>query len=292
SVVPYPPGRPLDQIARALAERMRESLNQPLIVENRAGAGGNIGADHVAKSQGDGYTLLIGAVATHAINPFLYARMPYDANRDFVPVGLIAVVPNVLVMTEETAQRLRVSSLGDVVAYARKYPGKLNYASGGNGSAGHLAAELFKSVAGLSMVHIPYAGAAPAQLGLLSGQTDLMFDNLASAAGQIQAGWIGHNQLNRLGRPRRRGLRRCRYLCTRRLKARGQCKHKQQSLAHELAPIEHESTESRFKTYHYITLQKCAASDRQPSAFNHTMTQVKDFTDPRTWSEAGVQHAL
>jgi len=187
-VVPYPPGGPLDQIARALAERMRESLNQPLIVENRAGAGGNIGADHVAKSQGDGYTLLIGAVATHAINPFLYARMPYDANRDFVPVGLIAVVPNVLVMTEETAQRLRVSSLGDVVAYARKYPGKLNYASGGNGSAGHLAAELFKSVAGLSMVHIPYAGAAPAQLGLLSGQTDLMFDNLASAAGQIQAG--------------------------------------------------------------------------------------------------------
>ncbi|NCV25804.1 MAG: tripartite tricarboxylate transporter substrate binding protein, partial [Betaproteobacteria bacterium] len=108
-VVPYPPGGPLDQIARALAERMRESLNQPLIVENRAGAGGNIGADHVAKSQGDGYTLLIGAVATHAINPFLYARMPYDANRDFVPVGLIAVVPNVLVMTEETAQRLRVS---------------------------------------------------------------------------------------------------------------------------------------------------------------------------------------
>ncbi|MEY3104724.1 MAG: hypothetical protein RJA72_756, partial [Pseudomonadota bacterium] len=157
-------------------------------VENRAGAGGNIGADYVAKAQADGHTLVIGAVATHAINPFLYARMPYDANRDFAPIGMIAMVPNVLVMTAEAAQRLGISKLSDLVAYGKRYPGKLNYASGGNGSAGHLAAELFKSAAGFSMVHIPYAGAAPAQLGLLAGQTDLMFDNLASAAGQIQAG--------------------------------------------------------------------------------------------------------
>jgi tripartite-type tricarboxylate transporter receptor subunit TctC len=187
-VVPYPPGGPLDQIARALAERMRESLGQAVVVENRAGAGGNIGADYVAKAQADGHTLVIGAVATHAINPFLYARMPYDANRDFAPIGMIAMVPNVLVMTAEVAQRLGISKLSDLVAYGKRYPGKLNYASGGNGSAGHLAAELFKSAAGFSMVHIPYAGAAPAQLGLLAGQTDLMFDNLASAAGQIQAG--------------------------------------------------------------------------------------------------------
>lgn len=187
-VVPYPPGGPLDQIARALAERMRESLGQAVVVENRAGAGGNIGADYVAKAQADGHTLVIGAVATHAINPFLYARMPYDANRDFAPIGMIAMVPNVLVMTAEAAQRLGISRLSDLVAYGKRHPGKLNYASGGNGSAGHLAAELFKSAAGFSMVHIPYAGAAPAQLGLLAGQTDLMFDNLASAAGQIQAG--------------------------------------------------------------------------------------------------------
>lgn len=187
-VVPYPPGGPLDQMARALAEKMRESLGQPILVENRAGAGGNIGADYVAKSQPDGYTLVVGAVATHAINPYLYAKMPYDANRDFSPIGMIAMVPNVLVMTTEAAQRLGIHSVKDLVAYGKKHPGKLNYASGGNGSAGHLAAELFKSTAGFSMVHIPYAGAAPAQLGLLAGQTDLMFDNLASAAGQIQAG--------------------------------------------------------------------------------------------------------
>ncbi|NCV41451.1 MAG: tripartite tricarboxylate transporter substrate binding protein, partial [Betaproteobacteria bacterium] len=187
-VVPYPPGGPLDQIARALAERMRESLNQPLIVENRAGAGGNIGADHVAKSQGDGYTLLIGAVATHAINPFLYARMPYDANRDFVPVGLIAVVPNVLVMTEETAQRLRVSSLGDVVAYARKYPGKLNYASAGVGSVPHLAGELFKLIAKVDVTHIPYKGSSPAITDLLGGQVSMFFDNMASAVPYVKAG--------------------------------------------------------------------------------------------------------
>ena len=187
-VVPYPPGGPLDQIARALAERMRESLGQNLVVDNRAGAGGNIGADYVAKAQADGYTLVIGAVATHAINPYLYARIPYDANRDFAPIGMIAMVPNVLVMTTEASQRLNVNNLKDLVDYGKKHPGKLNYASGGNGSAGHLAAELFKSVAGFSMVHIPYAGAAPAQLGLLAGQTDIMFDNLASAAGQIQAG--------------------------------------------------------------------------------------------------------
>ncbi|MFZ9789351.1 MAG: Bug family tripartite tricarboxylate transporter substrate binding protein, partial [Burkholderiaceae bacterium] len=105
-VVPYPPGGPLDQIARALAEKMRESLGQPILVENRAGAGGNIGADYVAKSQPDGYTLVVGAVATHAINPYLYAKMPYDANRDFSPIGMIAMVPNVLVMPTEAAQRL------------------------------------------------------------------------------------------------------------------------------------------------------------------------------------------
>lgn len=187
-VVPYPPGGPLDQVARALAERVREPLGQPVIVENRAGAGGNIGADHVAKSAPDGHTIVMGAVATHAINPALYARMPYDANRDFAPVTRVAVVPNVLVMNPEAAARLGISDVRSLLDYARRNPGKLNYASGGNGSAGHLAGELMKALARVSAVHIPYAGAAPAQLGLLAGQTDFMFDNLASAAPQIRAG--------------------------------------------------------------------------------------------------------
>ena len=186
-VVPYPPGGPLDSAARALAERMKDSLGT-VVVENRPGAGGNLGVDYVAKQPADGYTLVIGAVATHAINPWLFSKLPYDPVKDFAPVSLIAHVPNVLVMTPETAARLGVNSLGDLVAYMKRQPGRLNYASGGNGSAGHMAGDLLKSTAGVFAVHIPYAGAAPAQLGLLAGQTDFMFDNLASAAPQIRAG--------------------------------------------------------------------------------------------------------
>jgi tripartite-type tricarboxylate transporter receptor subunit TctC len=187
-VVPYPPGGPLDQVARALAERLRDPLGQPVVVENRPGAGGNIGADLVAKAPPDGHTVVMGAVATHAINPYLYARIPYDPNRDFEPVIRIAVVPNVLVLNPETAARYRIGSVKDLIDYARGNPGRLNYASGGNGSAGHLCGELFKVQARVSMVHIPYAGAVPALTGLAGGQTDLMFDNLASAAPQIRAG--------------------------------------------------------------------------------------------------------
>ena len=187
-VVPYPPGGPLDQVARALAEKLREPLGQPVVVENRPGAGGNVGADLVAKAAPDGYSIVMGAVATHAINPYLYAKMPYDANRDFTPITRVATVPNVLVLNPQTAERLGIRSLRDLIAYARKNPGTLNYGSGGNGSAGHLAGELLEAQAGISMVHIPYGGAAPAQLGLLAGQTDLMFDNLASATPQIRAG--------------------------------------------------------------------------------------------------------
>jgi tripartite-type tricarboxylate transporter receptor subunit TctC len=187
-VVPYPPGGPLDAIARMLAEKMREGLGQQVIVDNRPGAGGNLGADMVAKAAPDGYTIVMGAVATHAINPTLFAKMPYDPVRDFAPVSLVASVPNVLVINPEVAARHGIATLGDLVAYTRAHPGQLNFASGGNGSAGHLAGELFKSMARVSMVHIPYAGAAPAQLGLLAGQTDLMFDNLASASQNIRAG--------------------------------------------------------------------------------------------------------
>ena len=186
-IVPYPPGGPLDVAARTLAERVKDSLGT-VIVENRAGAGGNVGVDYVAKQPADGYTLVIGAVATHAINPWLFAKLPYDPLRDFAPITLIAQVPNVLVTTPETAAKLGIDSVPSLLAYMRRNPGKLSYASGGNGSGGHMAGELLKSMAGVSMVHIPYAGAAPAQLGLLAGQTDLMFDNLASAATNIRAG--------------------------------------------------------------------------------------------------------
>ena len=186
-VVPYPPGGPLDIAARSLAERVKDSLGT-VVVENRPGAGGNLGADLIAKAAPDGNTLVMGAVATHAINPWLYRKMPYDALRDFTPVVRVAVVPNVLVMNAATAQRLSISSVADLVAHAKKNPGKLNYGSGGNGSAGHLAGELFKSRAGLFIVHIPYAGGPPAQLALLSGDVDFNFDNIAAAAANIRSG--------------------------------------------------------------------------------------------------------
>ena len=153
-VVPYPPGGPLDRLARVLAEAVKDSLGN-VVVENKPGAGGNLGADNVAKSAPDGTSIVMGAVATHAINPWLYAKIPYDPIRDFTPITLVAQVPNVLVMNTEAADRLKIATLADLVAYAKANPGKLNYGSGGNGSAGHLAGEMFKAQAGLFMVHIP-----------------------------------------------------------------------------------------------------------------------------------------
>jgi tripartite-type tricarboxylate transporter receptor subunit TctC len=186
-IVPYPPGGPLDIVARALADKVRESLGV-VVVENRAGAGGNIGADVAARAPADGTTIVMGAVATHAINPWLYAKLPYDPIRDFTPITGVARVPNVLVMSPEVARRLGVASVADLVAYAKRNPGKLNYGSGGIGSAGHLAGEMFKTQAGVYMVHIPYPGGNPAQLALLAGQVDLNFDNLATASANIKAG--------------------------------------------------------------------------------------------------------
>lgn len=189
-VVPYPPGGPLDTIARVLAEQVKSSLGQPVIVENRPGAGGNIGADLIAKSQPDGYSLVMGAVATHAINPALYSKIPYDAVRDFAPVALVASVPNVLIVNKEFADKNRIKTLQDLVKYALAHPGKLNYGSGGSGSAGHLAGELLSARTQIKAVHIPYQGAAPAKLALLSGQSEFMFDNLASAASLIKEGKV------------------------------------------------------------------------------------------------------
>lgn len=186
-IVPYAPGGPIDVTARLLAERVKDTLGT-VIIDNRPGGGGNIGADLVAKAAPDGLTIGISAVATHAINPWLFSRMPYDAARDFAPITQILRVPNVLVMNAETAQRLNIGSLADLISYAKANPARLNYGSGGNGSAGHLAGEMFKRDAGIFAVHIPYNGGNPAQLALLSGQVDFNFDNLATAAPNIRAG--------------------------------------------------------------------------------------------------------
>ena len=186
-IVPYAPGGPLDVTARALAEAVKDSLGT-VIVENKPGAGGNIGSDYVAKATPDGSVIGLAAVATHAINPWLFSKMPYDAARDFAPITQMVRVPNVLVMNADTAARLKINTLADLIAYAKRNPGQLNYGSGGNGSAGHLAGEMFKQGAGVFAVHIPYNGANPAQLALVSGQVDFNIDNLASAAANIKAG--------------------------------------------------------------------------------------------------------
>ncbi|MGE5093919.1 MAG: Bug family tripartite tricarboxylate transporter substrate binding protein [Betaproteobacteria bacterium] len=185
-VVPYPAGGPLDTVARLLGSKVSESVRQPVIVENKPGAGGNIGADSVAKSAPDGYTILMGAVATHAINPTLYASIPYDAVRDFIPITQVASTPNVLVVNPA----IPANNVREFIAYAKANPGKLNFGSGSTGSAGHLAGELFDTMAGVKMVHVPYKGAGPAMQDLIGGQIQLMFDNLASSLGQIKAGRV------------------------------------------------------------------------------------------------------
>jgi tripartite-type tricarboxylate transporter receptor subunit TctC len=185
-IVPYPAGGPLDTVARLLGQRVSETVHQPVVVENKPGAGGNIGADSVAKAAPDGYTILMGAVATHAINPTLYRNIPYDPVKDFAPVTEVAWTPNVLVVNPS----LPVSNVKEFIAYVKAHPGELNFGSGSTGSAGHLAGELFKTMAGVQMVHVPYKGAGPAMQDLIGGQIQLMFDNLASSLGQIRAGKV------------------------------------------------------------------------------------------------------
>ena len=186
-IVPYAAGGPIDVTARLMAERVKDTLGT-VIIENRPGGGGNIGADAVAKAAPDGLTIGIAAVATHAINPWLYSKMPYNAATDFAPITQMLRVPNVLVINADTATRLNINTLADLIKYAKANPAKLNYGSGGNGSAGHLAGEMFKAQAGIFALHIPYNGGNPAQLALLSGQVDFNFDNLATAAANVKAG--------------------------------------------------------------------------------------------------------
>jgi tripartite-type tricarboxylate transporter receptor subunit TctC len=183
-VVPFPPGGATDILARDVAQKLTEAWGQQVIVDNRPGAGGNIGSELVAKSAPDGYTLEMGTVGTHAINASLYAKMPYDHVKDFVPVILVAGVPNVLVVNPAVP----VNSVSELIAYAKANPGKLNFASSGSGTSIHLSGELFKVMAGVEMTHIPYKGSAPALQDLLGGQVQLMFDNLPPSLPQIKAG--------------------------------------------------------------------------------------------------------
>jgi tripartite-type tricarboxylate transporter receptor subunit TctC len=185
-VVPFPAGGPLDTTGRAIAQRLTEAWGQSVVVENRPGAGGNIGADVVAKSPPDGYTVVMGALSTHAVNPSLYSKMPYDAQKDFVPITLVAITPNVLVVNPA----LPVHSVQELIAYAKANPGKLSFGSGSNGSAGHLAGELFKIESGTDVQHIPFKGGAPALQALLAGDTQFMFDNLANAMAQVKGGKV------------------------------------------------------------------------------------------------------
>ncbi|MFO1280385.1 MAG: tripartite tricarboxylate transporter substrate binding protein [Burkholderiaceae bacterium] len=187
-VVPFAPGGTTDILARAMAPELSRAFGQSFIVENRAGAGGNVGAEAVARSSADGYTLLMGTVGTHGINKALYAKLPYDPQKDFAPITLVAGVPNVMVMNADKARALGINTVADFIKYAKANPGKLSMASSGNGTSIHLAGELFKSRTGIFMTHIPYRGSGPALLDLVAGNTDVMFDNLPSALPQIKAG--------------------------------------------------------------------------------------------------------
>ena len=187
-VVPFAPGGTTDILARAIAPDLSKAFNQQFIIENRGGAGGNLGADQVAKSPGDGYTLLMGTVGTHGINRALYSRLAYDPIKDFEPITLVAGVPNVMVVNAEKAAANKITNVKEFIQYAKANPGKMNMASSGNGTSIHLAGELFKSQTGTFMAHIPYRGSGPALLDLVGGNMDVMFDNLPSAMPLIKSG--------------------------------------------------------------------------------------------------------
>ena len=187
-VVPFAAGGTTDILARTLAPELQKAFGQPFVVDNKPGAGGNAGANEVAKSAPDGYTLLMGTVGTHAINAALYPKMPFDPVKDFAPVTLMAGVPNVFVMNPAQAARYDINTVADFIKAAKANPGKFNMASSGNGTSIHLSGELFKSMTGTYMVHIPYRGSGPALIDLMGGSMDLMFDNLPSALPHIRSG--------------------------------------------------------------------------------------------------------
>jgi len=183
-VVPFSAGGTTDILARVVGQTMSKDLNQPVIVDNRAGAGGNIGAQMVARAAPDGYTLLMGTVGTHAINQSLYKKMPFDPIKDFAPITRVALVPNLLVANPGQPYK----NVKELIAYAKANPGKVTFASSGSGTSIHLSGEMFSQMAGVEMQHIPYKGSAPALTDLLGGQTAIMFDNMPSVIGHVKAG--------------------------------------------------------------------------------------------------------
>ncbi|RZL66897.1 MAG: tripartite tricarboxylate transporter substrate binding protein, partial [Variovorax sp.] len=187
-VVPFAAGGTTDILARAVAPELTKAFGQQFIVDNKPGAGGNLGAEIVAHAPNDGYTLLMGTVGTHGINRALYPKLPYDPIKDFVPITMVAAVPNVMEINAEKAKALNINNVQDFIKYAKANPGKLNMASSGSGTSIHLAGELFKSMTGTYMIHIPYRGSGPALMDMVGGSADVMFDNLPSSMQQIKGG--------------------------------------------------------------------------------------------------------
>ncbi len=183
-VVPFAPGGPTDILARAVGQKLTEAFGQTIVIENRGGAGGNIGAELVARSPADGYTMLMGATSTHAINPSLYHKLGFDPVKDFVPVSLVANTPSLLAVHPA----LPVRTIKDLIALAKARPGQLTYASAGNGSSNHLAGVLLSMMAGIDLVHVPYKGSGPALVDVISGQVPMMFNNTASVMPHVTAG--------------------------------------------------------------------------------------------------------
>lgn len=185
-VVPFPPGGSNDVVARVLGQKLTEAWGQPVVIENRSGAGGNVGAEAVARSVPDGYTLLLTAPGPLSVNQSLFSRLSFNPDTDFAPVALVATVPIVLAVNPD----VKVTSVAELIALAKAQPGKMNFGSSGNGSTNHLAGELFKSLAKIEIVHVPYRGAAPAMNDLVAGHIPMMFDNMPAVGPQVASGKI------------------------------------------------------------------------------------------------------
>ena len=183
-VVPFPPGGPTDILGRALGAKLGELLGQPVIIDNRGGAGGGIGADNIAKSAPDGYSLLLGTTGTHTINPNLYSKLPYDPIKDFVPISLVVKYLNILVVNPNVP----VTSVAELIALAKQKPGQITFGSAGNGSSNHLTAEMLATMTGVKMQHVPYKGSGPALNDVIAGQISFMFDQYSTVGPNIKAG--------------------------------------------------------------------------------------------------------
>ncbi|WP_033534875.1 Bug family tripartite tricarboxylate transporter substrate binding protein [Bordetella trematum] len=187
-IVPFPAGGTTDIAARTVAAELGRDWGRAVVVDNKAGAGGNVGTAEAARAKNDGYTLIMGTVSTHAINPYIYPQLPYDPVKDFAPVSLVIPVPNVLEINPAFAERHGIRNVSDLIAYLKAHPGKVNMASSGNGTSTHLSGELFQAMTGTRMTHVPYKGSSPALTDVMAGSADLIFDNLPSSMGFIKSG--------------------------------------------------------------------------------------------------------